>query len=263
MLIVAHDDAPIASLRPPPPARSRRGRTWRQSSPNMEALPADALHCILASLGYRDLLAASSACRHLRTAAAADSELWRNMCWRRWHRSSLNAPLFTLPRQQLDGDQHLRPDYRSLFTSGNGWVAPRFALQRYAGSSPRDELLALQPSIGEDGTTIAVSSRRELRILELGSCPSARLQVLRAANVQQDSGQESWISVASIGSEGLVAAGGASGCLAAFQLPEAASGAPSPHSVAATATLAAPGNRQVPLCGRLQQLAGASSRWRS
>jgi hypothetical protein len=224
----------------------------------MDSLPADALHSVLEKLDPAGLLAATSTCRRLHTAAAQDSVLWRDLCRRRWG-GGLNTALWALPlqpaplahhichhqQQQQQQQQQLlhgRPNYKALFLRDNGWAAPRFAVQRYAGSAWSDELAAVHASTADDGTTtVAVSSSRELRILEAGPEASATLRVRRAADVARHSGGEVWSAVAAVSAgQGLVAAGGCGGRLALWRLPEAGGQGPSAHAVQPTAVLPFP-----------------------
>lgn len=214
----------------------------------MDSLPHDALNHVLEKLGPSDLLAASSTCRHLRAAAAPDSELWHGLCRRRWA-GGLNAALWALTAQPSFQGQHShqqqqqqqpgRPNYKSLFVRDNGWAAPRFAVRQYAGSSWSDEVAAASASTADDGTTtVADSSTRELRVLQAGPEPHAALRVQRAADVARHSGDEIWSAVTALRcGEGLVAAGGCFGTLALWRLPEAGGQGPSALSVQPAAVL--------------------------
>lgn len=121
-----------------------------------------------------------------------------------------------------------------------------------AGVRWADEIVALQPQTAADGsTTIAVSSCRELRLLQLDAPPGSPLQVLRAANHSVHSDRrELWSSVAALGGadepaggDGWLAAGGCHGRLALFQLPPSGSSSPSRAALRPSAVLDFPGSR--------------------
>lgn len=125
------------------------------------------------------------------------------------------------------------------------------SVQRYAGVRWADEIVALQPQTAADGsTTIAVSSCRELRLLQLDAPPGSPLQVLRAANHSVHSDRrELWSSVAALGradepagGDGWLAAGGCHGRLALFQLPPSGSSSPSRAALRPSAVLDFPGS---------------------
>ncbi|PSC71937.1 F-box only 3 isoform X2 [Micractinium conductrix] len=231
----------------------------QQQQLSLPALQPDALQCILQHLDYSALLAAGSSCRALRDAATAPP-LWRRLCDRRWS-DGLNAQLYgSIVPQTAQAAQPAAPplsptaalapqtDYRSLFLSDNGWAAPRLAVARYAGVRWADEIVAVAPAAEPDGgTTITVSSCRELRVLHLPADPGGPLRVLRAANTAQNSARELWSSVAALpagpaGGDGWVAAGGCHGRLVLFQLPESSCTSPSQVAVRPAAVIDFPGD---------------------
>lgn len=219
----------------------------------MDGLGNDALQQVLQHLDWQDLLAAGATCRQLRSAAAADSLLWRRLCLRRWH-GPLNT-WFPAPPPQLPASSASAPpalqqqhvDYRALFMQDNGWTAPAAGveLKQWAGSSWNDEVVAVQPCGAADGTTlVAVSSSRELRLLRIDASPTAALGPVRAGVHVREGSNLQWGSLAALpGSDGsLVAAGSCHGSVTLWRLPEWRSAAPAQAAAQQLATLAFPGN---------------------
>ncbi len=220
----------------------------------MDGLSNDALQQVLQHLDWQDLMAAGAACRQLRSAATPDSLLWRRLCLRRWH-GPLNT-WFPAPPPQLPTNsnhsaaapQQQRINYRALFLQDNGWTAPEagMAQQQWAGSSWNDEVVAVQPSAAADGSTlVAVSSSRELRLLQIDGSPEPKLRPLRAGVHVLRGGHVQWSSLAALpgGDGSLVAAGSCHGSITLWRLPEWRSVAPAQAEAERVATLAAPGNK--------------------
>lgn len=226
--------------------------------PTMLTLPQDALERVLGELAWPDLLRASQASAALATATRP---LWRSHCERRWSPGGLNTHLFASPPPPapplgagapLPPAAALRPpsppaDYKALFLRRNGWAPGlELELRRWAGCRWADELVAVQPGAadGASGTSlVAVSTCRELRVLELGAQPGAQLQTLRAGmHAGGGPGTELWSAVAAL-PDGMVAAGGCHGRLALFRLPAHHAACCSQERVQPAAALALPGNR--------------------
>lgn len=219
----------------------------------MDGLGNDALQQVLQHLDWQDLLAAGATCWQLRSAAAADSPLWRRLCLRRWH-GPLNTWFPALPPQLPASSASAPPalqqqhvDYRALFMQDNGWTAPAAGveLKQWAGSSWNDEVVAVQPCGAADGTTlVAVSSSRELRLLRIDASPTAALGPVRAGVHVREGSSLQWGSLAALpGSDGsLVAAGSCHGSITLWRLPEWRSAAPAQAAAQQVATLAFPGN---------------------
>lgn len=219
----------------------------------MDSLDAHVLHAILGRLDWPDLLAAQASCRRLRAAAGP---CWGTQCRRRWH--TPNERLFAAAA----GGASAPVDHRALFLADNGWApgAP-LSIAQWAGCSWEDELVAVQPGPLD---TVAVSSCRELRLLQLSTSNDGRVQLrpLRAARHRPAAGAsaEQWTAVATLPSsgEGVMATGGCFGRLALWQLPEWGKGSPAQAAVQPIASLAFPGSRCA-ACGRC--VAGQQS-WR-
>lgn len=237
----------------------------------MESLSNDALHGVLRHLSPADLLAAGQTCGVLR-GAAKSKELWRQHCTRRWHepnvhlypadpdgsRSNSGSPTVAGSAaagaaSPGAGAPQPQADWRLLYVEGNGWSPgpghwPDLHVARWAGCSWADELVALQSAaaaVAGSSTTIAISSCRELRLLELGAHPQAQLQTLRAGVHAQGPGSELWSAVAALPG-GRVAAGGCYGRLALFHLPQWRSASPGQALIEPEAALAFPDNRYEP-----------------
>lgn len=214
----------------------------------LDTLPRDALEAVLGKLEWRDLLSAVSACHTLRDAG---QPAWLAQC-RRFSPGGLNAHLFppsppAPPGSNSPPPRHRTADFKALFLHDNGW-GPGLGLElrRWAGCRWADELVAVQPDEADDGATlVAVSTCRELRVLQLGPEPTAQLQTQRAGmHGAGGPSTELWSSVAALPG-GLVAAGSCHGRLALFCLPEHGSACCSQARVQPTAALALPGNRWV------------------
>lgn len=241
---------------PPAPCDRRDAHVPNPPFPQaaMDGLSNDALQQVLQHLDWQDLMAAGAACRQLRSAATPDSLLWRRLCLRRWH-GPLNT-WFPAPPPQLPTNsnhsaaapQQQRINYRALFLQDNGWTAPEagMAQQQWAGSSWNDEVVAVQPSAAADGSTlVAVSSSRELRLLQIDGSPEPKLRPLRAGVHVLRGGHVQWSSLAALpgGDGSLVAAGSCHGSITLWRLPEWRSVAPAQAEAERVATLAAPGNK--------------------